>query len=46
MTSTKHTNYITPDVEVITVSVEQGYSLSEGSTTPEYKEDDDIIVIG
>ena len=38
-------DYLTPAVEVIAVAFEQGI-CSSGSTTPEYKEDDDVIVIG
>lgn len=45
MTKLTKNDYLTPEVEVITVAVEEGICNS-GSTTPEYKEDDDVIVIG
>ncbi len=45
MTKLTKIDYLTPEVEVIAVAVEEGICNS-GSTTPEYKEDDDVIVIG
>lgn len=45
MTKLTKDNYLTPEVEIITVAVEEGICNS-GSTTPEYKEDDDVIIIG
>lgn len=45
MTKLTKNDYLTPEVEVIAVAVEEGICNS-GSTTPEYKEDDDVIVIG
>ncbi|MBR4027982.1 MAG: hypothetical protein IKJ08_00135 [Alistipes sp.] len=41
--STKN-DYLTPEVEVVEFIVERGFGES-GGTTPEYKEDDDIIII-
>lgn len=45
MTKLTKNDYLTPEVEVIAVAVEEGICNS-GSTTPEYKEDDDVIIIG
>lgn len=38
--------YLAPEIEMNEVFVEQGFTTSDGSTTPEYEEDDDIIEIG
>ena len=43
MKHTKQEKYLAPEFEVVAVEVEQGYS---GSQLPEYKEDDDHIVLG
>lgn len=45
MTKLTKKDYLTPEVEIIAVAVEEGI-CSSGSTTPDYKEDDDVIVIG
>ena len=37
--------YLAPEVDVVEIAVEQGFSGSVGQL-PEYKEDDDVIVIG
>ena len=39
----KQGDYLVPEFEVVAVEVEQGFS---GSQLPEYKEDDDHIVLG
>ena len=43
MRHNKPEEYLTPEFEVVAVEVEQGFS---GSQLPEYKEDDDHIVLG
>ena len=37
--------YSAPAVEYFSIQVEQGFTISNGQL-PEYKEDDDIIIIG
>jgi hypothetical protein len=43
MKHTKQEEYFAPEFEVVMVEVERGFS---GSQLPEYKEDDDHIVLG
>lgn len=43
MKHNKQEEYLAPEFEVVAVEVEQGFS---GSQLPEYKEDDDHIVLG
>ena len=43
MKHTEQEKYLAPEFEVVAVEVEQGFS---GSQLPEYKEDDDHIVLG
>ena len=43
MKHTEQEEYLAPEFEVVAVEVEQGFS---GSQLPEYKEDDDHIVLG
>ena len=45
MTKLTKIDYLTPEVVVMEFIVERGFGDS-GSTTPEYKEDDDVITIG
>ena len=45
MNKSKLRCYLSPEMEVNYVVVEQGFSLST-SQLPNYKEDDDIIIIG
>ena len=42
MTQTEQQHYLAPEFEVVAVEVEQGFS---GSQLPEYKEDDDHIIL-
>ena len=37
--------YLTPEIEVLSIYAERGFSASSPQL-PQYKEDDDIIVIG
>lgn len=37
--------YLAPEIDFLTIAVEEGFSISEGQL-PEYKEDDDVIIIG
>lgn len=41
----KNELYLAPEVDVLEIAVEQGFSAS-GGQLPEYKDDDDVIVIG
>lgn len=43
MKHNKQDEYLAPEFEVVAVEVEQGFSDSQ---LPEYKEDDDHIVLG
>ena len=38
-------SYLVPEVEVENFTVEQGFAISD-STLPDYREDDDVIIIG
>lgn len=42
MKHNKQEEYLAPEFEVVAVEVEQGFS---GSQLPEYKEDDDHIIL-
>lgn len=37
--------YLAPEIDFLTIAVEEGFSTSEGQL-PEYEEDDDVIIIG
>ena len=37
--------YLVPDIEVLQIVVEKGFTGSSGQL-PEYEEDDDVIVLG
>lgn len=41
----KNELYLAPEVDVLEIAVEQGFSSSMGQL-PEYNDDDDVIVIG
>ena len=37
--------YLAPEIDILTIAVEEGFSGSSGQL-PEYEEDDDVIIIG
>ena len=45
MIQPKNLGYLAPKIEVETIEVEKGFSVSIPQL-PEYKEDDDVIIIG
>jgi hypothetical protein len=45
MTLHKQRDYLTPEIEVLYIVVEQGFVGSTGQL-PEYEEDDDEIILG
>lgn len=45
METVKRGGYIRPEIEILTIVVEQGFVGSTGQL-PEYEEDDDVIVLG
>lgn len=45
MTLHKQRGYLTPEIEVLYIVVEQGFVGSTGQL-PEYEEDDDEIILG
>ena len=38
--------YLTPEIEVLPIYAERGFSASSPQQLPNYEEDDDIIIIG
>lgn len=45
ISNNKFIDYLSPDIELVEVIVEQGFGDSNGQL-PEYKEDDDEIILG
>lgn len=45
MTKHKQRDYLAPEIEMLDIDVEQGFSGSVGQL-PEYEEDDDVIILG
>lgn len=45
MTKHKQRDYLAPEIEMLDIDVEQGFSGS-GGQLPEYEEDDDVIILG
>lgn len=45
MQSNQSRDYLTPEIEMLDIDVEQGFSGS-GGQLPEYEEDDDVIILG
>lgn len=45
MTKHKQRDYLAPEIEMLDIEVEQGFSGS-GGQLPEYEEDDDVIILG
>lgn len=45
MTKHKQRDYLAPEIEMLDIDVEQGFSDS-GGQLPEYEEDDDVIILG
>ena len=38
--------YLAPEIEVLSIYAEMGFSASSPQQLPNYEEDDDIIIIG
>lgn len=45
MTKHKQRDYLAPEIEMLYIGVEQGFSGSVGQL-PDYEEDDDVIILG